>query len=29
MVRSSRRFKINIQPLEGALEKIEKLQGVS
>jgi hypothetical protein len=27
--RSSRRFKINIQPLERALEKIEQLQGVS
>jgi hypothetical protein len=27
--RSSRRFKTNIQPLEGALEKIEQLQGVS
>lgn len=27
--RSSRRFKMNIQPLEGALEKIERLQGVS
>jgi len=28
-VRSSRRFKVNIQPLGGALEKIEQLQGVS
>jgi hypothetical protein len=28
-VRSSRRFKTNIQPLEGALEKVEQLQGVS
>src|SRR6266852_2366208 len=28
-VRSSRRFKTNIRPLEGALEKIEQLQGVS
>jgi hypothetical protein len=28
-VRSSRRFKTNIQPLEGALEKVEKLQGVA
>ena len=28
-VRSSRRFKTNVQPLEGALEKVEKLQGVS
>jgi len=27
--RSSRRFKTNIQPLTGALEKVEKLQGVS
>ena len=27
--RSSRRFKTNIQPLSGALEKIEQLQGVS
>jgi hypothetical protein len=27
--RSSRRFKTNIQPLEGALEKVEQLQGVS
>jgi hypothetical protein len=27
--RSSRRFKTNIQPLAGALEKIEQLQGVS
>jgi hypothetical protein len=27
--RSSRRFKSNIQPLEGALEKVEQLQGVS
>jgi hypothetical protein len=27
--RSSRRFKTNIQPLEGALQKIEQLQGVS
>jgi Chaperone of endosialidase len=27
--RSSRRFKLNIQPLQGALEKIEHLQGVS
>jgi hypothetical protein len=27
--RSSRRFKSNIQPLDGALEKIERLQGVS
>ena len=27
--RSSRRFKTNIQPLEGALEKIVQLQGVS
>jgi hypothetical protein len=28
-VRSSRRFKTNIRPLEGALETIEQLQGVS
>jgi hypothetical protein len=28
-VRSSRRFKKNIRPLDGALEKIEQLQGVS
>jgi hypothetical protein len=28
-VRSSRRFKTNIQPLDGALEKIEQLEGVS
>ena len=28
-IRSSRRFKINIQPLIGALEKVERLQGVS
>ncbi len=28
-VRSSRRFKTNIQPLEGALETIQQLQGVS
>ena len=28
-VRSSRRFKNNIQPLEGALDKVERLQGVS
>ncbi len=28
-VRSSRRFKDNIQPLAGALEKVERLQGVS
>ena len=28
-VRSSRRFKTNIKPLEGALEKVEKLQGVA
>jgi hypothetical protein len=28
-VRSSRRFKTNVQPLEGALEKVEQLQGVS
>jgi hypothetical protein len=28
-VRSSRRFKNNIQPLAGALEKVEQLQGVS
>jgi len=28
-VRSSRRFKTNIQPLAGALEKVEQLQGVS
>jgi len=27
--RSSRQFKTNIQPLEGALEKVEQLQGVS
>jgi hypothetical protein len=27
--RSSRRFKTNIQPLEGALQKIEQLRGVS
>jgi len=27
--RSSRRFKTNIQPLAGALEKVEQLQGVS
>jgi hypothetical protein len=27
--RSSRRFKTNIHPLEGALEKVEQLQGVS
>ena len=27
--RSSRRFKTNIQPLEGALDKVERLQGVS
>jgi hypothetical protein len=27
--RSSRRFKTNIQPLEGALEKVEQLRGVS
>ncbi len=29
ITRSSRRFKTNIQPLAGALEKIEQLQGVS
>jgi len=28
-IRSSRRFKTNIQPLEGALQKIEQLQGVA
>jgi len=28
-VRSSRRFKTNIQPLEGALQKVERLQGMS
>jgi len=28
-IRSSRRFKTNIQPLEGALQKVERLQGVS
>ena len=28
-IRSSRRFKTNIQPLEGALQKVEQLQGVS
>jgi hypothetical protein len=28
-VRSSRRFKTDIQPLEGALERVEQLQGVS
>jgi len=28
-VRSSRRFKNNIQPLDGALDKVERLQGVS
>ena len=28
-IRSSRRFKTNIQPLIGALEKVERLQGVS
>jgi hypothetical protein len=28
-VRSSRRFKTNIEPLQGALEKVELLQGVS
>jgi hypothetical protein len=28
-VRSSRRFKTNIQPIGGALEKVEQLQGVS
>jgi Chaperone of endosialidase len=28
-VRSSRRFKNNIEPLEGALAKVERLQGVS
>lgn len=28
-VRSSRRFKNNIQPLAGALDKVERLQGVS
>ena len=28
-VRSSRRFKNNIQPLEGALDKVQQLQGVS
>ena len=27
--RSSRRFKSDIQPLEGVLEKVEQLQGVS
>jgi len=27
--RSSRHFKANIQPLQGALEKVERLQGVS
>ena len=27
--RSSRRFKTNIQPLDGALDKVQKLQGVS
>jgi hypothetical protein len=29
ITRSARRFKTNIQPLEGALEKVEHLQGVS
>ncbi len=29
ITRSSRRFKINIKPLNGALEKIQQLQGVS
>ena len=29
ITRSSRRFKINIKPLDGALEKIQQLQGVS
>jgi endosialidase-like protein len=29
VTRSSRRFKTNVQPLAGALEKIEQLQGVS
>lgn len=28
-VRSSRRFKINIQPLQGSLDKVQRLQGVS
>jgi hypothetical protein len=28
-IRSSRRFKTNIQPLQSALEKVEQLQGVS
>jgi hypothetical protein len=28
-IRSSRRFKTNIRPLEGALDKIEQLQGVA
>ena len=28
-VRSSRRFKTNIRPLDGALQKVEELQGVS
>jgi hypothetical protein len=29
ITRSSRRFKANIQPLEGALEKVQRLQGIS
>jgi len=29
ITRSSRQFKVNIQPLEGALEKVVQLQGVS
>src|SRR6266566_3710418 len=29
ITRSARRFKTNIQPLDGALEKVEHLQGVS
>jgi hypothetical protein len=29
MTRSSRQFKTNIEPLQGALEKVERLQGVS
>jgi len=29
VTRSSRRFKTNVQPLAGALEKVEQLQGVS
>ena len=29
ITRSSRRFKTNVQPLAGALEKVEQLQGVS